>query len=74
MLDVDHFKKINDTYGHITGDYVLKHICLSIRDHLRKSDCIGRFGGEEFLILLHNSDENTANIVINKINENLNKT
>jgi len=52
MLDVDHFKNINDQFGHIAGDRVLKKIAAYFRDAIRKSDCIGRYGGEEFLILL----------------------
>ena len=52
MLDIDHFKRVNDTYGHLAGDQVLRVIALKIQDHLRESDFIGRYGGEEFVILL----------------------
>ena len=52
MLDIDHFKKINDTYGHKTGDLVLQDIALIIRSQIRASDFIFRIGGEEFLLLL----------------------
>jgi two-component system cell cycle response regulator len=52
MLDVDHFKKINDTYGHLTGDEVLKEVTRRITKAVRTYDSIGRYGGEEFLILL----------------------
>ncbi len=52
MLDVDHFKKINDTYGHGIGDQVLRAIATTCRSALRKSDILGRYGGEEFVILL----------------------
>jgi two-component system cell cycle response regulator len=51
MVDVDHFKSVNDTYGHQVGDRVLAEVALSIRDAIRKSDLVGRFGGEEFLIV-----------------------
>ncbi|NPV91040.1 MAG: GGDEF domain-containing protein [Firmicutes bacterium] len=52
MMDIDHFKKINDTYGHKVGDLVLAKISASIREHFRSTDFIGRIGGEEFLILM----------------------
>lgn len=51
MLDLDHFKRVNDTYGHATGDEVLKHLAALIRDVLRKGDLVGRLGGEEFAVL-----------------------
>jgi diguanylate cyclase (GGDEF)-like protein len=52
MLDIDRFKPINDTYGHIVGDQVLRKLAGELRDGIRRSDRIGRCGGEEFLILL----------------------
>ena len=52
MLDLDNFKKLNDTYGHLAGDGALKHLVKVVRDTLRSMDVIARFGGEEFLILL----------------------
>jgi diguanylate cyclase (GGDEF)-like protein len=52
MLDIDHFKKVNDTYGHGFGDTVLKGLSRMLRQRLRKSDIIGRYGGEEFVALL----------------------
>jgi diguanylate cyclase (GGDEF)-like protein len=56
ILDLDHFKMINDTYGHVTGDRVLREISLLLRDSIRQPDVVGRYGGEEFLILLPNTD------------------
>jgi len=55
MLDFDHFKKINDTFGHSAGDEVLRFVALQLRDHVRSPDIVGRCGGEEFLVLLPNS-------------------
>jgi two-component system, cell cycle response regulator len=52
MLDIDHFKKVNDVYGHKTGDMVLKEFAQLVKKHLRKSDVLARYGGEEFIILL----------------------
>ena len=52
FVDIDHFKKVNDTYGHLVGDEVLQAITATFRDHLREYDTAGRFGGEEFAILL----------------------
>jgi len=55
MLDIDHFKDINDTYGHVVGDEVLRKLAAELRDHIRHPDVIGRYGGEEFLVVLPHS-------------------
>jgi diguanylate cyclase (GGDEF)-like protein len=52
LADVDHFKKVNDTHGHLTGDAVLRTLAAEMRQQVRESDLVGRFGGEEFVILL----------------------
>ena len=53
---MDNFKSINDTYGHLYGDYVLKEVSKIIRDNVRAIDVVGRYGGEEFAVLLVNTD------------------
>jgi diguanylate cyclase (GGDEF)-like protein len=52
MIDLDHFKRINDTYGHLTGDDVLAAVAVAISGAVRQGDTVGRFGGEEFVVLL----------------------
>jgi diguanylate cyclase (GGDEF)-like protein len=56
MIDIDDFKPINDTYGHLAGDYILTELSTMLKSHFRKSDFIVRYGGEEFLIVLFESD------------------
>ncbi|WP_052711855.1 diguanylate cyclase [Elstera litoralis] len=60
IIDVDHFKSINDTFGHLTGDRVLKRLANHLQTSLRREDYIGRIGGEEFAILLPGADVNAA--------------
>jgi diguanylate cyclase (GGDEF)-like protein len=57
MLDVDHFKKLNDTYGHPAGDAALRSLARLLGQHLRKGDQAARFGGEEFVVILPGSEE-----------------
>ncbi|RTR40531.1 diguanylate cyclase [Shewanella canadensis] len=52
MFDIDHFKKINDNYGHLAGDKVIQHISHLLKQSLRETDCAGRYGGEEFSVVL----------------------
>ncbi len=60
MLDIDHFKNINDTFGHDAGDTVLKHLATILKNNTKGSDIVARFGGEEFCIALSNIDEKSA--------------
>ena len=63
MLDIDHFKTINDTHGHAAGDNVLRAVAGAIKSQLRNVDMVFRFGGEEFLILLSNTGREAAAMV-----------
>ena len=60
MLDLDHFKHVNDRYGHLAGDQVLRHVVAVVRQRLRAQDVLGRYGGEEFLLLLPGTDQHGA--------------
>ncbi|MDD4969852.1 MAG: GGDEF domain-containing protein [Paludibacter sp.] len=67
MIDIDHFKHVNDRYGHDVGDIVLKNVAATIKGALRESDSIGRLGGEEFLVLLPATSSKGATTVATKI-------
>lgn len=67
MVDIDHFKRVNDTYGHAAGDEVLKQVAISLQTGLRSIDVIGRLGGEEFAILLPSIDLQGAEMVADRL-------
>ena len=69
MLDLDHFKHVNDGYGHPMGDRVIKSLALFLKQRLRKSDFIGRYGGEEFAIVMPDTDQESAYKVLNQIRQ-----
>ena len=71
FVDVDNFKTINDTYGHAMGDIVLRKIVTNIQQNLRKTDIIARVGGDEFAILLPETDMDTAPTVISNVQRKL---
>lgn len=73
MIDIDHFKGVNDQYGHLVGDKVLKVVARTIHQCLRDTDFIARFGGEEFVVLLPDADEQTRNALLNQIRETIAK-
>lgn len=73
LLDLDHFKRINDTYGHAVGDQVLAGVAQIIRANLREQELVGRYGGDEFVILLPGSTLARARKIARRLHENLTK-
>jgi diguanylate cyclase (GGDEF)-like protein len=71
MLDIDHFKKINDTYGHPAGDGVIKRLAETCAQALRPSDIVGRYGGEEFIISLPETEEKEAQLVAERLRRSI---
>jgi len=67
LLDIDHFKSINDCYGHAGGDDVLRAFAVAVQDCLRETDCIGRYGGEEFIVLLPATSLADAQVIAERI-------
>jgi diguanylate cyclase len=67
MLDIDHFKKVNDTYGHLTGDAVLHELAQLLESMRRATDSVARYGGEEFTLLLVNAKITTATVALERI-------
>lgn len=73
MLDIDHFKKFNDQYGHPVGDQVLKRVAALLMETCRETDCVARYGGEEFSVLLIKTDKNGAMIIAERIRQTIAK-
>ena len=71
LMDIDHFKKVNDTYGHQAGDDVLRTIAEYVNTHLRHYDQVFRYGGEEFLLLLPNSTPVSAKKVLDRLRQGI---
>jgi diguanylate cyclase (GGDEF)-like protein len=71
MLDFDFFKQYNDTFGHLIGDEVLVSLCKTIRMHIKSTDAVGRWGGEEFVIFLPNTNGTQATQIAQRIRESL---
>jgi diguanylate cyclase (GGDEF)-like protein len=69
MIDLDNFKHVNDMYGHPVGDQVLRTLSLLLRQRLRRSDVVGRYGGEEFVVIFPGTTAATANKVLEKIRQ-----
>jgi len=71
MLDIDHFKQYNDNFGHLIGDEVLISLCDIICSHIKNTDAVGRWGGEEFCICLPNADQEQSMQVAQRIRESM---
>jgi diguanylate cyclase (GGDEF)-like protein len=71
MIDIDHFKKINDTHGHAAGDDAIKQIADIIGQSIRTTDKAARFGGEEFVVLLREIDQETALLLAERIRRSI---
>lgn len=67
LLDIDHFKKFNDTYGHQVGDFVLTEFATILKDNVRKYDVVARYGGEEFVVILPETNTEEAMKVAEKL-------
>ncbi|MBC3372504.1 diguanylate cyclase [Pseudomonas sp. SWRI92] len=67
MLDIDHFKRVNDTYGHQAGDKVIEHVARLLHEHVRESDVAGRYGGEEFGVVLSDTDKDGARVFAERL-------
>lgn len=69
MVDIDHFKRVNDTWGHPAGDQVIRSMAWLLKQRLRSSDVVGRYGGEEFVVMLPNSEATQARALLDAIRE-----
>ena len=74
MVDMDHFKDINDTYGHVVGDHVLTIFAQVVLKCIRKTDIIARYGGDEFIVVLPCTDTDTARAVADRIRDDVSET
>lgn len=74
MIDIDHFKVVNDTYGHGIGDEVLKHLSAICKDSIRSIDLFARIGGEEFIIMLPQTDEENAYVFADRLRKKIDKS
>jgi diguanylate cyclase (GGDEF)-like protein len=73
MIDIDHFKKVNDSYGHPVGDQVIIAIARALRQRLRTSDIVGRYGGEEFAVILPNTSRESARLILDMLREDFSR-
>ena len=73
MMDIDNFKRINDTYGHLTGDTILKTLAVTLQETVRKIDIPARYGGEEFVVILPETNKEDAIVIAERIRKNISK-
>ena len=71
LLDIDHFKKVNDNYGHLNGDIVLRSLALTISNNIRRSESMYRYGGEEFIVVLHASNDQDAVAIAERLRRDI---
>ncbi|UZE21165.1 GGDEF domain-containing protein [Pseudomonas sp. B21-056] len=71
MFDIDHFKRVNDTYGHQAGDKVIEQVARLVREHVRDSDVAGRYGGEEFGVVLSDTDKTGARMFAERLRKSV---
>lgn len=71
LLDIDHFKKVNDNYGHLSGDMVLRAFANSVSNNIRRSESMYRYGGEEFIVLLHAANDQEAVTVAERLRRDI---
>jgi len=71
MCDIDHFKRVNDTYGHAAGDAVIQHVAVAVKKNLRSTDVAGRYGGEEFAVLLLDTTVEQAMFFAERLRKNV---
>jgi diguanylate cyclase (GGDEF)-like protein len=74
MFDIDDFKKVNDNYGHTIGDKVIQHISHLLTQSLRETDCAGRYGGEEFSVVLAKTSANDALLFAERLRKKIEET
>jgi diguanylate cyclase (GGDEF)-like protein len=73
LIDLDHFKKANDTYGHLKGDDILKHLIQAVKHEIREFDCLARYGGEEFIIVMNNTAINQGQECAERVRKTVEK-
>ncbi|NOR24364.1 MAG: HDOD domain-containing protein [Desulforhopalus sp.] len=74
LIDIDHFKKVNDTYGHQVGDFILTEFAKTIKEHIRQYDILARYGGEEFVVILPETNTEDALVVGEKLRSIIEQT